>query len=259
MQTNIIVAGYPKSGCTWVTRLAAELVQCPIVGFLDHDHEDIAQEGQNRGSVFRCYKAHQQLHDVRRSPIAGNSKIIYVVRDPRDIAISGAHYFQFVRPPCLATLLDKYPRGNRAYMKMVHPWVSPLSYRIEQMMRAVLYGSRHIDPWVRLPWKNHYPPYVEDHCFLLTFENLLAEPQRECKRMLEYLGLRRSSDEVRKAVEKQSFEKKKAGFLKTHEIAKAGFMRAGTSGQWRHELTGKQKELFSRTLAVQLKQFGYSD
>lgn len=77
--------------------------------------------------------------------------------------------------------------------------------------------------------------------------------------MLEYLGLRRSSDEVRKAVEKQSFEKKKAGFLKTHEIAKAGFMRAGTSGQWRHELTGKQKELFSRTLAVQLKQFGYSD
>jgi hypothetical protein len=141
---------------------------------------------------------------------------------------------------------------------MVQPWFAPLSYRIEQMMRAILYGSRYIDSWVRIPWKNHYPPYLEDECFLITFENLLAEPERECKRILEYLSLRRSSDEVRKAVEKQSFDKKKASFLKNHEVAKADFMRVGTSGQWRHGLTREQKELFSKTLAEQLKRFGYS-
>ena len=31
---KIIIVGYPKSGNTWLTRLTADLVGCPVEGFL---------------------------------------------------------------------------------------------------------------------------------------------------------------------------------------------------------------------------------
>ena len=43
---NIIVVGYPKSGCTWATRLVAELVGCPVGGFWQSDKKEIAVEGE---------------------------------------------------------------------------------------------------------------------------------------------------------------------------------------------------------------------
>ena len=61
---KIIVVGYPKSGCTWATRLVAELVGCPVAGFWQSDKKEIAIEGEDRVSDFRCYKSHHQLAEL---------------------------------------------------------------------------------------------------------------------------------------------------------------------------------------------------
>lgn len=93
---DIIIVGYPNSGNTWVTRLVAELVGCPVVGFLGSDHNEIAIEGLQRKLPFQCFKSHHQLHELR--DIKTNTKIIiYVVREPRDICISGSKYFDINR------------------------------------------------------------------------------------------------------------------------------------------------------------------
>jgi hypothetical protein len=53
---DVIIVGYPKSGNTWVTRLVAELIGCPVVGFLDYDDQpEIAREGLNRRSDYQCF------------------------------------------------------------------------------------------------------------------------------------------------------------------------------------------------------------
>ena len=46
IKNNIVIAGYPKSGNTWLTRLVAEVLKCPVVGFLEQpQNNEIAIEG----------------------------------------------------------------------------------------------------------------------------------------------------------------------------------------------------------------------
>ena len=85
---KIIIAGYPKSGNTWLSRLTANLVGCPVEGFLyNPNNVEIAIEGTERVSDYRVYKSHHQLSELTKEDIQ-NSKIIYVVRDPRDVLCS---------------------------------------------------------------------------------------------------------------------------------------------------------------------------
>ena len=78
---EIIVIGYPKSGCTWATRLVAELVGCPVAGFWLSDKEEIATEGQERISDYRCFKSHHQLSELGISPNHSEKRLIYILRD----------------------------------------------------------------------------------------------------------------------------------------------------------------------------------
>src|SRR5258708_15888610 len=112
---KIIVVGYPKSGCTWATRLVAELVGCPVGGFWQSRKNEIAIEGEARISDFRCYKSHHQLADLGVRPNDPETWIIYVLRDPRDIALSAANYFQFDRFPRPPPPFPTFPRAAKFY------------------------------------------------------------------------------------------------------------------------------------------------
>ena len=138
---NIIVVGYPKSGCTWATRLVAELVGCPVGGFWQSDKKEIAIEGEDRISDYRCYKSHHQLAELEVQPNEPETWIIYILRDPRDIAISGASYFQFDRFPKLAALFRSVRRGEKLYRHTLYPLLVRQDYRLEQMTEALLHGS----------------------------------------------------------------------------------------------------------------------
>ena len=76
--------GYPKSGNTWVTRLIAELVGCPVAGLWHSSKIEIAREGQHRVSDFQCFKSHHQLHELHTDKDSDEHYIVYVIRDPRE-------------------------------------------------------------------------------------------------------------------------------------------------------------------------------
>ncbi len=255
---NIIVVGYPKSGCTWATRLVAELVGCPVAGFWGSEKKEIAVEGEDRISDFRCYKSHHQLGELGVSPNDTGNSIIYVLRDPRDLAISAANYFQFDRYSRLAGFFRRLHRGEKFYRHTLYPLLVRENYRLEQMTDALLQGSAVVHNWVRISWRQHWLPFLEAGVPLIRYEDLLATPEEQSRRILQHLGLERSAAEIAVAVENQSFDRKKETLLQSGETGRAKFLRVGRSGQWREKLPARLQRRFADELGADLARWGYS-
>ena len=255
---KIVVVGYPKSGCTWATRLVAELVGCPVAGFWQSDKKEIAIEGEHRVSDFRCYKSHHQLAELGLQPNDSDAWLIYVLRDPRDIAISAANYFQFDRFPRLAALFRSVRRGEKLYRHTLYPLLVSQNYRFERMTGALLHGSAEVHNWCRVSWREHWRPYEQAGVPIIRYEDLLATPAQQSGRILRHLGIERSAEAIAAAVENQSFERKKEALLWGGETGRAKFLRVGKSGQWREKLPAYLQARFAEDLGAELARWGYS-
>ena len=255
---NIIVVGYPKSGCTWATRLVAELVGCPVAGFWQSDKKEIAIEGEDRVSDFRCYKSHHQLIELGVPPNDSGARLIYVLRDPRDIAISAANYFQFNRFPKLAALFRSVRRGEKLYRHTLYPLLVRQDYRLERVTEALLHGSAEVHNWVRVSWSEHWRPYHEAGVPIIRYEDLLATPEEQSVRILRHLGIERPAVAIAAAVENQSFERKREALRQSGETGRAKFLRVGKSGQWREKLPLDLQARFAEELGAELARWGYS-
>jgi hypothetical protein len=254
---NIIVVGYPKSGCTWATRLVAELVGCPVAGFWGSNKKEIAVEGENRTSDFRCFKAHHQLAELSPFPNDSKFSLVYILRDPRDIVISAANHFQFNRFPRLAAAFRLLPQGEKLYRHTLYPALVRQNYRLDRMTEAVLHGSALVHNWVRISWRDHWQPYEGAGVPIVRYEDLLAHPERESLRILDHLGLVRTPEEIAAAVQNQSFARKKQTLLHQGETGRAKFLRVGKGGQWREQLSLHLQRRFTEAIAVELAKWDY--
>jgi hypothetical protein len=255
---RIIVIGYPKSGCTWATRLVAELVGCPVAGFWQSNKNEIAVEGEDRVSDYRCYKSHHPLSELGVLPNDPEASLIYILRDPRDVAVSAANHFQFDRFPAVTGIFRLLPQGDKLFRHTLYPLLVRQNYRLERVTEALLHGSAAVHRTVAIPWRNHWRPYMEAGVPIIRYEDLLTTAEAECGRILHHLGLNRSQKEISNAIRNQSFARKKETLLQQGETGRAKFLRVGRSGQWREQLPPDIQRRFSDALADELAEWGYA-
>ncbi|NER11522.1 Sulfotransferase domain-containing protein [Muriicola jejuensis] len=256
---KIIIAGYPKSGNTWLTRLTATLADCPVKGFLYSDHQEIAVEGTDRISKYGVFKSHHQYQELRNEDVS-TAKIIYVIRDPRDIAISGRNFFS-VQPYTFKNI--EWPTKN-LFLKIINPFkivsnkiINKLLLK-KEMNKAVLFGNKKIHYWCRISWKSHITPYLENPDILIVkYESLLTNPFHEAKRIIDYIGINKTDKEIIDDVQSQSFKKKKTQFINQEQIGKASFLRSGKKEQWKSVLSKKENLKFVDILKNELIELGY--
>ncbi len=258
-QKRIIICGYPKSGNTWLTRLTAEIVGCPVAGFWCQPfNKDISIEGQDRKSEYICFKSHHNAEDMEWTfQLYGNQteKIIYVVRDPRDVIISAIHYFKIEpQDEYLFKVVDLAPAIIK---KIYRKYYLNERYKINYMVNAIVAGS-DFSKWLNTPWNEHVSAYVNRNGLFVKYEDLLSEPVKELYRILNYLGISRSSKEIGDAVEKQSFEYKKRKLLEEKKFDKAWHLRRGTTRQWVGLLTENQINEIKNNAGVLMNKLGYT-
>lgn len=244
--STVLIVGYPKSGTTFISRLVANLLNAPLKGYWNSEHNEIATTGLDRQSDFECYKGHQSYEELK-----GNmpDHLIYVVRDPRAVCASAAHYFEKSLIPAKDPLSKI---GNKLYSVTKG---RKLSYK--SAMNAILEGDSSVDQHMRLAWRTHLHPYLTQRVYTISYEDAVNEPYAVCVHLLHHLNIERSESEINKAIEQSSFDAMRSEFKADGNKEGLYLMRKGSTDSWRTELPPKIAEQLSNELQDDLNLLNY--
>jgi Sulfotransferase domain len=216
---DTFLVSYPKSGNTWVRFLLANLIHPnETVGFANINRLLPAPGVLSKRFLKtlprpRILKSHEPF-DVRFR------KVIYLVRDPRDVALS-EYYFD---------LKKRYIEADVTLEKFMKPFLAG---------ETSSYGSwwEHAASWVGA--RNGSP------AFLLTrYEDLVFDPIAETGRIAEFLGIKADEERLKTAVERSSADRMRKleqqdaeNWTGTKNTRKEiPFVRAAKSGGWKQNL-----------------------
>jgi len=217
---DIFLVSYPKSGNTWTRFLIANLVypeknpDFSNINALLPDPEDMSKRDLDRAARPRILKSHQYF-DPRFQ------RVIYVVRDPRDVVLSEYH-FDIKR----RAIADDFP----------------LEQFVSRFVRGELnhpYGT-----WGENAGSWFYTRQGDPRFLLVRYEDLQSQGMEEMRRIADFLGIPATTDQLSFAIEQSSANRmreleKKQGHLwsSTRETRQdKPFVRSAKSGGWKAEL-----------------------
>jgi hypothetical protein len=237
---DTFLVSYPKSGNTWVRFLLANLMYPnETVGFANINRllpapGVLSKRFLRKLPRPRILKSHEPF-DVRFR------KVIYLVRDPRDVAVSEYHF----------DLKKRY----------IDPDVT-----LEQFVKRFIagetssYGSwwEHAASWIAARHGN--PAFL-----LVRYEDLLSDSIGETGKIAKFLGIQAGPERLQAAVERSSadrmrqLEKQQADqWTGTRNTRKEiPFVRAAKSGGWKETLPGHSVEEIEVAWAPLLNFLGY--
>ncbi len=248
------VASYPKSGNTWVRAfLSAYLnhgeLDINIFRFVDVDditeyfYHIVSPRGlsiytpnemtQLRGAalmhmntlldypILKTHSLNAEIDGVTMIPNCLTDRAIYILRDPRDVAISISHQLdwsiddaiEFINNPRQLVHKNKECTGLFNYVGM---------------------------------WAQHVVSWGDEKAFkvgLVRYEDLIEKPRESFKTIIKFLDWEYDEELFEKSLIASSFPVMQKQELETNfreNRGKAKFFREGKAGNWRNTLTEEQ-------------------
>jgi hypothetical protein len=218
---DTFIVSYPRSGNTWTRFLVANLaypdqpVTFANIERLIPDCEAMSSRFVKQVPRPRIIKSHEYF-DPRYK------KLIYIVRDPRDVALS---YYDFAR---------KY-----RHIKDDYPLPRFVSDFVCGRLSSADWGTwaENVGSWVHT--RNGRPGFL-----LLRYEDMLNNIEREVAKVADFLGIQTSLERLAGAVQRSSADRMRS-FEKTqgdqwvatkNKRSDIPFVRTATSGLWKEKL-----------------------
>jgi hypothetical protein len=247
---DIFLVSYPKSGNTWTRFLLGNLMN-PDEGITFANVESKVPDiyAKSRKALKnlpppRVIKSHECFDPRYR-------RVIYIVRDPRDVALSAYHFDRkgknipdgFPMDTYVTTRFMKTDGYFGTWGEHAGSWLvnSKNVFQISRLKDGFLgtVGSwgENVMSW--LGARGH------DRGFLLIrYEDLLEDTPREMTRIAEFLGLQASGERIARAIElstadsmRKLEDQQSNAWVTTRESRKdIPFVRSAKSGQWKQAL-----------------------
>lgn len=238
---DVFLTSYPRSGNTWTRFLVGNLVHTgkPLT-FLNveqlvpdmYKHSDRYLRRLPRPRILKSH----EVFDPRYK------RIIYIVRDPRDVAISHYHF----------EMKQKSIREDCPIESFVPAWVD----------------GRY---WDRLGnWGDHVTSWLStrqnsNSFLILRYEDMIANPSQELVRVADLLGIEPTPERLTRAVELSSADR-----MRQLESTQGGkwvqtrymrhdkpFVRMATSGGWRPVLPAQSVAQIEAAWGHLMSSLGY--
>lgn len=234
-EDDICIVAYPKSGNNFLLFLVAVL--------LYRKKMDWATKGEMIQNV-----SSEPIEDLPSPHLVWSHdnydpsypKVIYLVRDPRDVVISYYHHFQ------------KYYGDSRDFDEFFEEFM-------DGNIAPGIWGT-NIESWLDNQEK------VENGFLLIKYENLLQDTTKEAHRIISFLNLDRTEQEINEAVNWASFDNMKALEQKQQSHLNGNsplvnktmpFIREGKANKWKSVLNKEQQQQINQTFDKTLTRLGY--
>lgn len=238
---DVFLTSYPRSGNTWTRFLVGNLVyQNEPVTFLTverlvpdmYKSSDRVLRNLPRPRILKSHECFDPRY----------KKVIYIVRDPRDVAVSNYHWELKLR-----SVRDGFPIED-----FVPRWMEP------QFWPRIGSWGDHVTSW--LSTRQGKKGFL-----LLRYEDLKQDPQRALAQVAEFLGIEPSTDRLNRAVDLSSAENMRK--LEKQESAQwvattltrqdKPFVRNATSGDWKAVLPEQTVAYIEKHWGHLMRNLGY--
>ena len=238
---DTFLTSYPRSGNTWTRFLVGNLVHpAEAVTFLNlerlvpdmYKHSDRTLRKRPRPRILKSHECFDPRY----------KKTIYVVRDPRDVAVSN-YYWEMKQ----GSMDESYP-----IEKFVPRWMEPVYWP-----RVGSWGD-HVTSWLSTRGG-------KEGFLLLRYEDLLANPVHEMEKVAGLLGMNPAAGKLARAVElssadrMRSLEKEQGGHWVQTKYTRQdkNFVRKAGSGDWKEILPRESVQKIETAWGDIMKTLGY--
>lgn len=218
---DVFLVSYPRSGNTWLRYIMTNL------RFPDAEWSLLSVGSafpEIRGIVHPSFAPSPRWIKSHEPYTNKYPKVIYIVRDGRDVAVSFYHWSGYYRS-------DSFEN----------------------------YVKHHI--LARDGWHNHVKSWLENQSnsdiLVVHYENLVHSPITELQSICKFVGLNRSSQEIEIAINRSSFERQQSDFrkFKPFEYKKVGVK--GGPGKWKEYFNDQLLEEFFKVAGEAMTMAGY--
>ena len=189
------------------------------------------------------------------SVIFPEAKVIHMIRDGRDVAVSSVHHrWNHTKDEGGIYELEPEEVAKREAHRKDPEKLSRAGESIftETVLRSAAVSWNHfVSKTVR-----DGPALLGDNYAEVRYEDLLQRPEEEAGRLLRFLGAADDEEIVKQCVESASFEAWTEGRRRGQEDSTA-FLRKGVAGDWRNVFTERDKRVFKEAAGELLIALGY--
>ncbi|XP_068135569.1 amine sulfotransferase-like [Hyperolius riggenbachi] len=236
---DIFMITYPKSGTIWTQQILSLIcsdghrdgtesietsVRVPWLEFPTLYNE----LGHSSRPSPRLFASHLSYQFVPQGLKNKKAKVIYIMRNPKDIMKSLYHF------EAMAVYAEKSPDFDHFY---------------EKFLDGDVFAGRWFDHI--LGWYTHKNDY---NILFIKYEDMIKDLRSVVKQICAFLKMELNDEAIDTVVKRASFKEMKKDPLANKEnvpedffnLKKGSFMRKGTVGDWKNIMTVAQSEHFDK-------------